>query len=97
MAVLDVINERARQMNVEGYTIAHDDQHIDGGLATAAGCYAFMAIAGQRSEAPWGWPWERERWKPAKQRQMLVKAGALILAEIERLDRMEDENAKEPL
>ena len=33
------------------------------------------------------WPWERRWWKPGDRRRMLVKAGALILAEIERLDR----------
>jgi hypothetical protein len=33
------------------------------------------------------WPWERSWWKPTKTRRNLVKAGALIVAEIERLDR----------
>jgi hypothetical protein len=32
---------------------------------------------------PWGWKW----WKPKSQREDLVRAGALIVAEIERLDR----------
>lgn len=34
-----------------------------------------------------GWPWPRQWWKPSDCRRNLVKAGALILAEIERLDR----------
>lgn len=33
------------------------------------------------------WPWDRKWWKPTDRRRDLVKAGALILAEIERLDR----------
>lgn len=33
------------------------------------------------------WPWGRECWKPTDSRRNLVKAGALIVAEIERLDR----------
>lgn len=33
------------------------------------------------------WPWDRDWWKPNTRRRNLVKAGALILAEIERLDR----------
>lgn len=34
------------------------------------------------------WPWSWQWWKPwPDSRRMLVKAGALILAEIERLDR----------
>jgi len=34
------------------------------------------------------WPWDSKWWKPTSQRRDLVKAGALILAEIERLDRL---------
>jgi hypothetical protein len=33
------------------------------------------------------WPWAREWWKPTTRRRDLIKAGALIVAEIERLDR----------
>lgn len=33
------------------------------------------------------WPWDWEWWKPKDRRHDLVRAGALILAEIERLDR----------
>jgi hypothetical protein len=33
------------------------------------------------------WPWAREWWKPKDERSNLVRAAALILAEIERLDR----------
>ena len=34
------------------------------------------------------WPWSMEWWKPTNRRRDLVKAAALILAEIERLDRI---------
>jgi hypothetical protein len=33
------------------------------------------------------WPWSREWWQPKDRRRDLVRAGALIVAEIERLDR----------
>lgn len=33
------------------------------------------------------WPWNARWWKPSDRRRNLIKAGALILAEIERLDR----------
>jgi hypothetical protein len=33
------------------------------------------------------WPWQMKWWKPKDPRRDLVRAGALILAEIERLDR----------
>ena len=33
------------------------------------------------------WPWERRFWKPTDRRRDLVKAAALLIAEIERIDR----------
>lgn len=35
------------------------------------------------------WPWSPDWWKPKNPRRDLVRAGALIIAEIERLDRVE--------
>ncbi len=35
------------------------------------------------------WPWESKWWKPTTPRRDLVKAAALIVAEIERIDRIE--------
>lgn len=40
-----------------------------------------------QDDPPRNWPWHRVWWKPSTRRRNLVKAGALILAEIERLDR----------
>lgn len=42
-AELDVIAERRRQVEVEGFTAAHDDRHADGSLERAAACYAWAA------------------------------------------------------
>ena len=41
--------------------------------------------------APFGWPhtWDASWWKPKDRRRDLVRAGALIIAEIERLDRLD--------
>lgn len=36
------------------------------------------------------WPWDRRWWKPKDRRRDLVRAAALIIAEIERLDRRHD-------
>ncbi|MFI8384862.1 hypothetical protein [Pseudomonas sp. NPDC079086] len=80
----DVIAERQRQISAEGWTPEHDDAHSDGALAKAAACYA--ANAGDQ-RIPKTWPWQARFWKPGTARRMLVKSGALILAEIERLDR----------
>jgi len=87
-AVLDVAAERRRQIEAEGWTSEHDDEHSVGELAKAAACYALVS-AGFNPDATINvWPWHRLWWKPSDNRRNLVKSGALILAEIERLDRM---------
>lgn len=84
--VQDVIAERQRQINVEGWSPEHDDAHGNGEMAIAASCYAYQAAI-PAITLPWRWPWHPKWWKPTNSRRDLVKAGALILAEIERLDR----------
>ncbi len=89
-AVRDVLAERQRQISEIGYAPDHDDEHADGSLARAAACYALGRKSVRALE--WSpdvilWPWENWAWKNGEPRRMLVKAGALILAEIERLDR----------
>lgn len=86
-AASDVLAERKRHTEVEGWTPEHDDAHDDGSMALAAAGYAI----GPRTtdgEPPEVWPWGHEWWKPKDRRRDLVRAGALIIAEIERLDRL---------
>lgn len=85
-AIRDVIAERYRQQSVEGWTPEHDDQHMHCEMAVAAACY-IMADDDPRAGVPELWPWPEEWWKPTTIRRDLVKAGALVLAEIERIDR----------
>lgn len=77
----EIVAERRRQVEVEGWTPEHDDAHSHGELAQAAACYALGSRTASR------WPWDAEWWKPTNRRRELVKAAALIIAEIERLDR----------
>jgi len=93
-AITDVMAERTRQIQAEGWTPQHDDEHAVGEMAIAAGCYAIFAAESdgfRRSSAdttcPENWPWHPKWWKPKTRRQDLVRAAALIIAEIERLDR----------
>lgn len=76
----DILKERSRQVVQEGWDAAHDDQHRDNELSRAAACYVIGNIG--------YWPWSLDWWKPTDRRRDLVKAGALIIAEIERLDRL---------
>ncbi|VFS56088.1 hypothetical protein [Raoultella planticola] len=87
-AAADVLAERKRQVTAEGWTPGHDDEYEHGELADAAGCYALSSeLFDCAGEPPRPWPWPDEWWKPTSRRRDLVKAGALILAEIERIDR----------
>lgn len=93
-AAIDVLAERDRQQDVEGWTPEHDDAHDDGEMAKAAACYAWISAQSNTLRdvfdgPPPTWPseWDSWWWKPTTRRRDLVKAGALILAEIERLDR----------
>jgi hypothetical protein len=84
--------ERERQKAVEGWTPEHDAQHTDRSLAKAAACYvrhyAYDAYGfGHVLPASWPPTWERRWWKPDATNPIrdLVRAGALIAAEIDRL------------
>lgn len=90
-AITDVIAERQRQITEEGRTAAHDDDYDCDELARAAGCYAMF---NHHITPPPDWPWPAEWWKPASPRRDLVRAAALILAEIERIDRAELRSGK---
>jgi hypothetical protein len=85
---LDLIAaERHRQL-ILGFTQQHDDAlEACGQLGFAAACYAIPPEARDTS-VPDLWPWDDAQWKPADDRvRELVKAGALIVAEIERVQR----------
>lgn len=78
--------ERARQVRDEGYDSKHDDRLMDRSLAQAAACYVQEAMVGSSGgEVPIDWPWDFDMWKPSERIDDLVKAGALVAAEIDRL------------
>lgn len=103
-AMIDVMNERDRQWNEEGFDPEHDDKHMGGELLKAGLCYAWGGMINLKAFrhrdftiSEWfsyrflhsNWPWDRAWWKPGAVRRMLVKAAALLIAEIERIDRAE--------
>ncbi|MZY38002.1 hypothetical protein GUL11_26350 [Pseudomonas aeruginosa] len=91
-AWLDVQAERRRQITAEGWTPEHDDEHSHGQIARAAACYALAGSSAPNDGTAallvsLAWPWDEQWWKPSTARRDMVKACALGLAEIERLDR----------
>lgn len=96
-AIEEIAAERRRQIETEDFTASHDNMATRGQLAAAAACYAVAGIghaAGDRVIEKI-WPWDKEWWKPTVTRRNLIKAGALIAAEIDRLDRI-DPPSQEP-
>lgn len=81
--------ERTRQIQAEDWDTPHDDTHIHDELSLAAACYALPPRIKTRILH---WPWQQKWWKPTPNDRIreLVKAGALIVAEIERLQRLGD-------
>ena len=88
-----VLEERLRQVEEEGWTGEHDDEHVGGQLAMAAACYATWPnrLAVRFGDGPMdtldAWPWDVEWDKRDKydQQRRLVIAAALIVAELERV------------
>lgn len=95
--------ERERQIDEEGWTPKHDDEHVNGELADAAVCYAatkniyFMekVFVIFRKYTPL-FPWNRyaffKKEKHTRKRQLII-AGALLIAELERLERADNKDA----
>lgn len=99
--VLAIAAERRRQIKVEGWTLEHDDEWTAGCLTRAAICYSQRAawqlrmeeLSGKPEPAgtdlpPTNWPWDREWWKPKDATRNLVRAGALIAAELDKIARL---------
>ena len=98
----EILQERIRQIMGEGFSPVRDDKYVDGELGTAAACFAYSGIVGvpyvKHLDAsfqpifepmwPEDWPviWlEKHR---GQRRKKLIIAASLLMAEIERLDRL---------
>ena len=100
-AVSDVARERHRQRGKLGWTESHDDKHTDGFLATLAAAKALCAadknaghfeIRRMLSSYFDAYGLVHERIYNGTIRQLLVESGGLIVAEIERIDRKQEEH-----
>lgn len=94
-----IAEERERQIKIEGWTEEHDKQWNKGELARAAACYiaedipnAEVIIHFSNEYYENAFPWDPEYWKPTSNPvRNLQKAGALIAAEIDRLQALAKE------
>lgn len=83
--------ERARQMGEEGFSVERDRELYTSELARASQSYVAAALYSQATGnvlglAPDSWPWPASEFKPSSDpARNLVKAGALIAAELDRM------------
>lgn len=88
-----IAEERKRQIEKEGWTAEHDSEHRTNDLALAAGAYAMpeeartFMLTKEGEYLPIFWPFDSKWWKPSPNDRVkeLAKAGALIAAEIDRI------------
>lgn len=94
----EILAERERQKSAEGYGEHQDDGYLGGQLALAAATYTLAHQTGihcspenrathMRDHIDKLWPWEPAYLKVEYGRRDLIKAAALITAEVERFDR----------
>ncbi len=95
-----IARERERQIFKEGFSTEHDDKHTGGELGQAAESY-LAAVTTPDEEGDengkvrpaFDFPWDKNWWKPSPDPiRNLVKAGALIAAEIDRLQRLKPDS-----
>src|SRR5678815_3762784 len=84
-----ISRERSRQMSEEGWSAEHDDTHVHGEMAVAAARYALAhsRATTAKTAVNRAWRWNSYWFKPKDTISNLVRAGALIAAEIDRLQR----------
>lgn len=90
MTGIELIDEeRWKQISEEGYDEKHDDLHMNGEIRDAAIAYAMVCDDRAGDNAGDIFPWEGS-WNPSPDPvKNLVRAGALIAAEIDRIQRIE--------
>ena len=87
-----ILDERGRQRDVEKFSAEHDDKWSQGELISAAVAYCYSCLTPRISVPPTYWPWPLKWFKPKDPIRNLVRAGALIAAEIDRLQRIQEDH-----
>ena len=78
-----VKKEREKQISKHGYTIVHDRQHPKKAVLYGALAYLNSVIYSPNIGIE-DWPFEEESFKPEGDVNNLVKAAAMIIAEIDK-------------
>lgn len=88
-----IVSERTRQKTEEGHWPNGDNNYRQEELARAAAVYANPEIWNVFGASRVGWPWRADSYKPTTRRRDLIKAAALIVAQLERDHRASETTA----
>ncbi len=93
----EIVEKRVRQQVHHGFWAEHDDRYQFGELPMAAATYAVVAArpSMRTHYRKTLWPWPDHWLRDGAPRELLINAAALIIAEIERLERMAPANSSE--
>lgn len=92
-AVVAVLRERLRQVEAKGYDPHHDDLHDDAEIARGALAFLLLGLAEETGDvagfdrAAQLWPFADELPLPGDYPDCLIKAAAMLIAELDRVIR----------
>ena len=76
-----------RKFNLtEGAKAIAEERHQGAELVRAALSYLAAADFGDNPPLPFDWPFDPKSWRPEDRRNNLIRAGALIAAELDRME-----------
>jgi len=84
---------RERDRQIDNYGVEHDDEHVSEELARAAACLSTPVLYRQYAVMVSMWPWRPHEFQSGDRVEDLVRAGALIAAEIDRLIRLKEKRS----
>lgn len=100
-AIASVLRERLEQVERHGYSPAHDAEHEEAQIGQGALAYVCAGLAIEMGDTFEGeeaarsaayldgavgiWPWESELFRPTDYATCLVKAAAMLIAELDRV------------
>lgn len=87
--------ERKRQIEAEGWSPEHDDEHGADTLELAA--LSYRDAVGEDCAQPKQWPWDAKWWKPKSRQRNLERAGALYQAAADVAERGHDYQRRDRL
>lgn len=93
--VLRLIRAERDHQIAKGYGPDHDGTHTADELLQGASAFLLFAQGGTRENCLTDWPFEEQAFRPNNRLDAIVKATAMLVAELERRERIQSPNFQE--